>query len=155
MHTHIRSARTPISPHFRSTHKNTPPPSGVSRVLECCQECGVGSLVFMSSSKVVSPGRKQQQQGQGRGGKYDDGISVGGGVGVGLCDESLPYVARRENEAAHSIAMAEAEVLKARWVLTCQQRKFISANTGRPGGRVGRRCNLPTAFLREVESRVK
>ncbi|CAM9542431.1 unnamed protein product [Pylaiella littoralis] len=87
--------------------------AGVSRVLECCQECGVGSLVFMSSSKVVSPGRKQQQQGQGRGGKYDDGISVGGGVGVGLCDESLPYVARRENEAAHSIAMAEAEVLKA------------------------------------------
>ena len=98
---------------------------GVSRVLECCQTCGVGGLVFMSSSRVVSAPSRSQPHGPRRssgsgGGGGDGGGGDGGivGVGVGLCDENVPLVTCRENKAAYSIAMAETEVLKARSVST-------------------------------------
>lgn len=64
--------------------------AGVSRVVQCCQECGVGSLVFVSSSRVVSSKN-----------------------GLGLADENTPFVTSQEDEKAHAIAVAEAEVLKA------------------------------------------
>lgn len=69
------------------------PSQGVSRVLECCQECGVGALVFMSSSRVISARNAPD-----------------------LADENLPFVTCQENKTAHAIAMAEVEVLKARRV---------------------------------------
>eukprot|EP00752_Nemacystus_decipiens_P006897 g6195.t1 len=90
--------------------------AGVSRVLECCQTCGVGSLVFMSSSRVVSPSSRPQPQGPRRrsgrsSGAVDDGCV--GVDGVHLCDENVPLVTSREDKAAHAIAVAETEVLKA------------------------------------------
>ena len=64
---------------------------GVSRIVQCCQECGVGSLVFVSSSRVVSSKN-----------------------GLDLSDENVPFVTSQEDETAHAIAVAETEVLKAR-----------------------------------------
>lgn len=80
----------------------------------------------MSSSRVVSASPHFQQQGQRRrtahsssGAGTGDGTGIDGDGGGGddnlyLCDEDFPLVTSRENKAAHSIAMAEAEVLKAR-----------------------------------------
>lgn len=77
----------------------------------------------MSSSRVVSASSSQQQGPRRRSG---DGSGAGGGGGGGdggvddgkdyLCDENVALVTCRENnKAAHSIAMAETEVLKARY----------------------------------------
>eukprot|EP00904_Undaria_pinnatifida_P004179 jgi/Undpi1/13762/HiC_scaffold_9.g03413.m1 len=65
--------------------------AGVSRVVQCCQECGVGGLVFVSSSRVVSSRN-----------------------GLDLSDENVPFVTSQEDETAHAIALAEAENYEAR-----------------------------------------
>lgn len=62
-------------------------------MLDCCQECGVGSLVFTSSASVVADDAKN---------------------GLTLADERMPFVSELEDPTAHAIAMAEAEVLMAR-----------------------------------------
>ncbi|CAM9607580.1 unnamed protein product [Ascophyllum nodosum] len=64
--------------------------AGVDRVLESCQECGIGNLVFMSSSRVVS--RRIR--------------------GAQAVQENSPFVTVEEDEIGHAIAIAEAEVLK-------------------------------------------
>lgn len=91
---------------FHSEAKNCPPYShltfglvrsfgkGVDRVLECCYECGIGSLVFMSSSRVVS--RRIR--------------------GAQAVQENSPFVTVEEDEIGHAIAITEAEVLKVRRV---------------------------------------
>lgn len=63
----------------------------VNRVLECCQSCGVGGLVLTSSSDVVAGGGDSE-----------------------LADENQPFVTEQEDETAYAVAMAEAQVLKAR-----------------------------------------
>eukprot|EP00903_Cladosiphon_okamuranus_P013710 g12766.t1 len=116
--------------------------AGVSRVLECCQTCGVGSLVFMSSSRVVSAASRSRAVGPRRSSGDSNGADGGGGAagaGVDPCDENVPLVTCRENRAAYSIAMAEAEVLKAsetqnlgKGVLySCALRPGILYGTGR------------------------
>lgn len=60
-------------------------------MIECCQECGVGSLVFTSSSRVVANLK-----------------------GIDFIGENHPFVTEQEDRTAHAIAVAEAEVLKAR-----------------------------------------
>lgn len=67
-----------------------PESAGVSRLLECCQECGVSSLVFMSSSRVVPSPRDDDK-------RREEGGRSGSGGG--------PLDVLRD---------AEAEVLKAR-----------------------------------------
>jgi len=78
----------------------------------------------MSSSRVVPPlrrrpgNRRENTDTTSDGGNSGDSVNaVGADAGVGvddLCDENVPLVTRREDETAYSIAMAEAEVLKAR-----------------------------------------
>ena len=97
---------TPTHPHiFPSTHCPTHPPThppthlildvnvplAVNRVVQCCQESGVGAFVFISSSKVVSSRN-----------------------GLDLSDENVPFVTSQEDETAHAIASAEAVALNAR-----------------------------------------
>lgn len=69
----------------------------------------------MSSSRVVSASSRSERHGQRRSGGDGDG-GVDGDGDDDLCDENVPLVSCRENKAAYSIAMAEAEVLKARSV---------------------------------------
>lgn len=84
----------------------TIPPTGVSRVVDCCLECGVESLVFTSSSSVVSS--RMRGQGQSQGQERTDGASIDEG------EEKLAYVTRQEDTKAHAVALAEASVLEAR-----------------------------------------
>eukprot|EP00904_Undaria_pinnatifida_P004178 jgi/Undpi1/13761/HiC_scaffold_9.g03412.m1 len=65
--------------------------AAVNRVVQCCQESGVGAFVFISSSKVVSSRN-----------------------GLDLSDENVPFVTSQEDETAHAIASAEAVALNAR-----------------------------------------
>lgn len=80
---------------------------------------------MMSSSRVVPPlrrrpGNRRENTATTSGGGDSRGVNaVGADAAVGvdvddLCDENVPLVTRGEDETAHSIAMAEAEVLKAR-----------------------------------------
>ena len=133
-------------------------------MLECCQTCGVGSLVFMSASIVVSAAaaasRPQPQGSRHKSGSVSSVSSVssgGGGTGdVGgvdvdpeyLCDENVPLVTSRESKAAHAIAMAETEVLKARSVsVSCpiDHKSGPASVPGRAlgGGGVCRPTSLP------------
>eukprot|EP00752_Nemacystus_decipiens_P002963 g2753.t1 len=75
--------------------------SGVSRVVDCCLECGVESLVFTSSSSVVSSRIPEQ------------GPERNDGARVDTIEKRLTYVTRQEDARAHAIARAEASVLEA------------------------------------------
>lgn len=66
---------------------------GVSRVLKCCQDCGVQSLVFTSSSDVVSSTE---------------------GIDDTAREQRVPYVAEKQGATVHAVAMAEAEIIEAR-----------------------------------------
>ena len=123
-------------------------------MLECCQTCGVGSLVFMSASIVVSAAaaasRPQPQGSRHKSGSVSSVSSSGGGGGGGtddvggvdvdpeyLCDENVPLVTSRESKAAHAIAMAETEVLKARSVSVSCPIDHKSGPASVPGGALG------------------
>ncbi|CAM9717910.1 unnamed protein product, partial [Hapterophycus canaliculatus] len=80
--------------------------AGVSRVLECCQECGVSSLVFLGSSRVVPSHRDDDKENkrQEEGGRSNWGRTRSGS-GSGTSSGGGPLDVLRD---------AEAEVLKAR-----------------------------------------
>ncbi|CAM9421603.1 unnamed protein product [Ectocarpus sp. 12 AP-2014] len=76
--------------------------AGVSRVLECCQECGVSSLVFLSSSRLSSSSSCADAD-------RNDSSTCGGSSGSS--SSSRLGVMRQ----------AEAEVLKARQALNTEE----------------------------------
>lgn len=75
-------------------------------MVDCCLECGVESLVFTSSSSVVSSPVQGQRKGQE---ERADGAST-----AEAAEGKLSYVTRREDARAHAVGRAEAGVLEAR-----------------------------------------
>ncbi|CAM9809112.1 unnamed protein product [Scytosiphon promiscuus] len=105
--------------------------TGVSRVLECCQECGVSSLVFMSSSRVVPSHRDddKRREDSGRSGWGRSRSSSGSGSGSRTGSGGSILGVMRDAEA-EVLKASETQNLGKGVLFTCALRPGIIYGTG-------------------------